>query len=117
MNWKCPYCNHDTTIVSSNHVGSISNLSITNKNGYKQLEIVWIICPNKVCGEFALYASLYNGDPNPHGGLIRKEFISKWDLIPGSSALVFPDYIPKAIIDDYKEACAIINLSPKASAT
>ena len=30
---------------------------------------------------------------------------------------MFPDYVPKAIRDDYTEACAIRDLSPKASAT
>lgn len=29
----------------------------------------------------------------------------------------FPDYIPKSIIQDYREACAIVDLSPKASGT
>lgn len=29
----------------------------------------------------------------------------------------FPNYVPKAIYDDYIEACAILELSPKASAT
>lgn len=29
----------------------------------------------------------------------------------------YPNYIPKQIRDDYKEACSILNLSPKASAT
>ena len=29
----------------------------------------------------------------------------------------FPSYIPKAIRQDYEEACAIVTLSPKASAT
>ncbi|MDY3275603.1 MAG: DUF4145 domain-containing protein [Agathobacter sp.] len=36
---------------------------------------------------------------------------------PFSSAKQFPDYIPEAIRSDYEEACAIVNLSPKASAT
>ena len=38
-------------------------------------------------------------------------------LIPASSAKVFPDYVPQPIRDDYVEACAIRDLSPKASAT
>lgn len=29
----------------------------------------------------------------------------------------FPDYIPQAIRNDYEEACAVLNLSPKSSAT
>ena len=36
---------------------------------------------------------------------------------PISSAKQFPNYIPKGIRQDYEEACAIVTLSPKASAT
>jgi hypothetical protein len=43
--------------------------------------------------------------------------INNWSLIPQSEAKVFPGYIPKTIISDYNEACAIVRLSPKASAT
>ncbi len=34
-----------------------------------------------------------------------------------SSAKQFPTYIPLSIREDYEEACAIVSLSPKASAT
>lgn len=36
---------------------------------------------------------------------------------PKSLAKQFPEYVPKAVRNDYEEACAIVNLSPKASAT
>ncbi len=36
---------------------------------------------------------------------------------PVSLAKAYPDYVPKAIREDYEEAHAIVNLSPKASAT
>lgn len=36
---------------------------------------------------------------------------------PLSNALQFPDYIPQSIREDYEEACSIVDLSPKASAT
>ena len=45
------------------------------------------------------------------------ELIKIWDLIPPSRAKAYPNYIPKAILDDYNEACLIVDLSPKASAT
>lgn len=38
-------------------------------------------------------------------------------LQPTSPAKQFPDYVPASIRNDYEEACAIVNLSPKASAT
>jgi hypothetical protein len=40
-----------------------------------------------------------------------------WTLKPQSIAKPFPNYIPAPILQDYEEACAICNLSPKASAT
>lgn len=39
------------------------------------------------------------------------------NLLPNSFATQFPDYVPESIRNDYSEACAIVNLSPKASAT
>jgi hypothetical protein len=38
-------------------------------------------------------------------------------IVPSSSAKVFPAYIPEAVRSDYEEACAILDLSPKAAAT
>lgn len=44
--------------------------------------------------------------------------IWKWDLLPDSHSKHFSDTIvPAVIIEDYEEACKIIGLSPKASAT
>lgn len=42
---------------------------------------------------------------------------NEWQLIPSSNAKVFPDYVPEPVLEDYKEACLIRDLSPKASAT
>jgi hypothetical protein len=43
--------------------------------------------------------------------------VEQWTLKPRSGAKPLPAYIPKAIHDDYEEACLIVALSPKASAT
>jgi hypothetical protein len=40
-----------------------------------------------------------------------------WSLIPSARVRQFPDYIPDALLADYREACEIRDLSPKASAT
>jgi hypothetical protein len=37
--------------------------------------------------------------------------------VPAANIQVLPDYVPEAIVGDYKEACLIAQLSPKASAT
>lgn len=61
-------------------------------------------------------ASLFNGE-HENGLIARKEHVNTWNLVPGSQAKVFPEYVPSVIIDDYREACLIKELSPKASAT
>jgi hypothetical protein len=38
--------------------------------------------------------------------------IRTWNLLPESKARSLPDYIPAAIIEDYREACLIASLSP-----
>jgi hypothetical protein len=43
--------------------------------------------------------------------------IEHWSLIPSSKAKTFPAYIPQVVLNDYREACLIRDLSPKASAT
>jgi hypothetical protein len=48
---------------------------------------------------------------------VLQELIGRWRLLPPSFAKPQPEYIPKPIRDDYNEACAIRDLSPKASAT
>ena len=43
--------------------------------------------------------------------------LRQWSLIPNAKAKSFPDYVPLPIREDYREACAILELSPKAAAT
>ncbi|SEJ08381.1 protein of unknown function [Alkalibacterium gilvum] len=47
------------------------------------------------------------------------EKVSKIDyrILPFGNAKQFPNYVPKAIREDYEEACLIKDLSPKSSAT
>ena len=43
--------------------------------------------------------------------------MKKWNLLPETTGRLFPDYVPEPIREDYEEAVAIRDLSPKASAT
>ena len=114
--WNCPYCNHDTTINDGNFKTSTSRLQIENSDGFRELAVEWIICPNFECNKHTLSAYLFDLLDLPQFWE-KGNFIKQWNLIPSSEAMVFPKYIPKAIKDDYEEACLIKNLSPKASAT
>jgi hypothetical protein len=76
-----------------------------------------IVCPNPECREYSLQADLHSLVIMPNGPDIEEALLGEWILRPDSNAKPMPDYIPESIRNDYKEACAIARLSPKASAT
>ncbi|MDP8267523.1 MAG: DUF4145 domain-containing protein [Candidatus Tenebribacter davisii] len=116
--WTCPYCNSKTTIKGDNLRISKYDMTLNNADGIKQFTTKWIICPNDECNKFTLTAFLHNlVESSVIGYYEQKELLNTWNLIPGSYARVYPNYIPEALIKDYQEACLIRDLSPKASAT
>lgn len=115
--WCCPFCNHNATIVDSNYATNRFDFDKGNKYKWQVLNSVVVVCPNPDCGEYTLSLSLHDRVAvGPNDSKVR-EAKDKWQLIPFSYAKVLPDYVPQAIIEDYREACSIRDLSPKASAT
>lgn len=117
FNWTCPFCNRNTTIVDSNYSSKEHVITTENKQGMCVAITEFIVCPNPDCLELSMAATLHKWEKRPVVGWIAGERINGWNLIPESNAKVYPNYIPKPIREDYKEACLIKNLSPKASAT
>jgi len=126
FSWVCPHCKQAATIRDEDICSNDSILDIENKDGYRCLTSVFIVCPNPECRRFTLAAALKevenrfsffcpdgSGPPNYD----NLPVLRRWDLIPESKAKSFPNYIPKPILDDYSEACLIRDLSPRASAT
>jgi len=117
FNWTCPYCDSKTTINSENFTSGEKALTIKNSEGYRLLKTEWIVCPNEECKRITLNAILYNYKINQLSNWYKDEVLKTWRLLPGSSAKVFPEYIPAVLRNDYEESAAILTLSPKASAT
>ena len=116
FNWTCPYCQQAQTVTDPNfhsHDWSIGVGDIAE--GECGVRLVAIGCLNVECRKLSLQATLHNTATN--GSLLNNKRLHFWRLLPDSSAKPQPDYIPKALRDDYVEACRIRNLSPKASAT
>jgi hypothetical protein len=121
INWQCPFCNHKA-IVHDEHLGTISDFKHSfnhdNRFGRQYVRGQIIVCPNDKCREYSLVIALGDEIWSQHvSGLVESAPKRSWRLIPDSSAKVFPSYIPKPLLDDYREACLIRDLSPKASAT
>lgn len=115
FSWTCPFCNQPVTITTEDIRDGSSILQIENAEGKQMLTSRFIVCPNPDCKNFALEVKLGKADFSS-GIWCQEEPIKTWQLIPQSKAQSFPNYIPKAILDDYNETCLIKDLSPKASA-
>ncbi len=122
FSWCCPYCNQNATITKENYSDQIHIIERKNEKIILGINTIVITCPNIKCNEFQIIARLYkiNRYYTAHQNTINNitgDPIISWNLKPSSTYKIFPDYIPKSIVDDYIEACEIKNLSPKASAT
>lgn len=115
--WTCPFCNHASVVTDDNFKYGTVSLPIDNKHGARISVVRYIVCPNPECKEFTMNVSLHEVAYSTYNNAVPDKLIKKWSLLPPSHAKVFPNYIPKAILDDYQEACLIKDLSPKASAT
>ena len=105
----CPFCNQVMSVnlstrkiykpcfESSNYTGAYLPAETVNIHFYK--------CPN--CTNISIY--IYGEGSNVENLALP--------VFPVSLAKQFPDYVPLQIRQDYEEAYAISNLSPKASAT
>lgn len=116
FNWTCPHCNRDVTITDERMTTQWHTNSIENSDGRNTLISSFIVCPNPQCRKYTLTCTLFQSKYVYPKENLTKE-LDQWRLIPPSSAKPFPEYIPQAILADYKEACLIRSLSPKASAT
>ncbi len=112
--FQCPYCNMFMSLSNSTFSEQTPNFTYPYIDSWKgkgipsddsAIKISFYKCPN--CGEYTITANGIGLAVSDVDVLIR----------PISSAKHFPHYIPKAIRQDYEEACAIVSLSPKASAT
>jgi hypothetical protein len=115
-NWTCPYCGGSQVIDEKRHYRQFHPFYLSAwRHGQPGVELEAIICSNEQCKELTFEATLCSyverSTVEEHGPFTH------WGLLPASSAKPQPSYIPQPIRDDYAEACAIRDLSPKASAT
>lgn len=76
-------------------------------------------CSNPDCKQIELTVRLveYGSGSNGPFPISNPTVHQTWRLLPQSSAKPWPDYVPQQIRDDYREACLVQHLSPKAAAT
>ncbi|MGV0085192.1 DUF4145 domain-containing protein [Rahnella aceris] len=119
MSWVCPHCNHAAVIRENDK--SVRELDLDANDGLKRYRTIGVVCPNPKCKKASIFfevapmrgglGQLWEGQPERY---IR---VLPLQVPENSIAKEYPAYIPAPILQDYIEACAIIALSPKSSAT
>jgi hypothetical protein len=118
ISWTCPHCGRPVTLTESNVSEKATFHNVDNAQQKHAFLTTVYVCPNPQCDKYAVRFAEHHANGHIYGtGLSVGELIHEWDLVPPSRARVLPNYIPSGIIDDYTEACLIVKLSPKASAT
>ena len=119
-NFICRYCSHHSTITGPDKYISWNRIDINEPvDGPLGFNVHAITCPNPDCKKITLSVFLTDAVNSPSTGWVWKpmKYHREWKLLPESEARALPSHIPLSIQQDYYEACRIINLSPKASAT
>ena len=117
--FTCPYCNKPTTATDPHVFDRELLIDLENDSELGEVYLLTeaISCPNDECNKLFLKASLVNKAWSIPLARYIYTTHHTWRLLPESEARVLPDYVPSPIQEDYKEACRIRDLSPKASAT
>jgi hypothetical protein len=119
FNWTCPHCEAHI-VVSEDRMSTdftVTTSSMQPAEGRQWGRITFFVCTNRKCQKTTLMVGLHEVAKDNLGNSIQGELIRHWQLVPWGNAKVFPDFVPLAIREDYAEACAIKDLSPKAAAT
>lgn len=119
FNWTCPYCRHAQSVGDARYSTHFTRISV---DGYKKGDVGlgWaaIVCANDECKNLTLrvYAAqtVWNGQQYIR---LKQPMIFDQQVLPTGVSKPQPDYIPVGLREDYMEACAIADLSPKAAAT
>ena len=119
FNWNCGYCGHAQVVSSQNCNEAVAEIHNAHSKHGPIFGIVYTVaCANRNCRELSLVFFLYHrGHQNQIIDYYNQDPIQLWRLLPESIAKPQPSYIPEPIVDNYKQACRIRDLSPNASAT
>lgn len=118
--WVCPHCAHAQTVIPSKQFMATQHIGIEGLDeGSLSLVTLGIGCSNPECGRLTIDAWLHSDRGLVDGYVLRtdRSSFAKVRLQPRGAAKPQPSYIPAALREDYEEACAIFELSPKAAAT
>ncbi len=107
--FQCPFCQAFTAKAHATFSNHYINFSEASRSSSQMSSPIILLTFAKCqhCGKTSIYLDGFSKD-------LEELSIS---VYPRSTAKSFPEYVPNAVRQDYEEACSIVFLSPKASAT
>lgn len=118
FNWACPFCNrHQTVSDQKCHANDHGIYVGDNADGEIGFRVFAVGCSNPECKKVEVHFIYGNTRTDRNGDIHLVDEIQHVRITPESAAKPLPDYIPRPITQDYYEACRVVKLSPKASAT
>lgn len=128
MSWECPHCGTTATLQNVDVKRGTSTAVIHTAKENEGISLSWfaVKCPSKTCGRFVLDIGAHFGNIGKFPNGERSERVEADPKRPvGIGDFRFEPRVgtplsahaPKAVAEDYSEACLIKDLSPKAAAT
>lgn len=122
FDWVCPFCDRAQTVVDSRMHQREYMLGVgESSDGYLMLQSLALCCVSKGCRKTSVHVLVYGeqirSDGSRTGEIDPTDLRLSRRLLPEGKAKSLPEYIPEPLREDYREACLIRELSPKASAT
>ena len=117
--WMCPQCQSRQVITDAAHASGNLELRVSPL-GHHGISADLVCCADPECGGYELMVRHGERRTIQRAGGRHYSFTAEPEtsrLVPSSRARAYPHYIPVPIREDYEEACAIEQASPKASAT
>jgi hypothetical protein len=116
----CKFCKHSMTVTRYNYKSTSEVVIVNDLQNAFRISSFWTSCPNPACMQTECRVSIRKGSAikHPNGSLSieDEQLVSNIQHFPQNYSKPLPDYIPLEIRKSYQEACAILELSPKASA-
>lgn len=120
LNWTCPHCDRDQTVTEERRQFVRNIIKVGKiKEGNVSACFNAIGCANPECNKLTISFSVapHTGAHTSGYSVELKNSLYHRRALPNSYAKPQPDFIPRPLVEDYQEACLILNDSPKASAT
>lgn len=117
MNWVCPFCDRPQILQDEQAFSDLLEIKVASSRFVRPtVRVRAKACSNPTCRELTLEVVLgANENPPPKRAMTFP--LETYTLRPIANCRPQPVYIKDPIYEDYREACLIRTLSPKAAAT